>query len=173
MPAPKKNKFALGNSGKPKKYKDVAELQKVIDAYFYECDSNTVKEYSKYADSIIEVPKPIPYTIEGLAYALDITRATLLNYEKKEGYEEFFYTLERAKSRIQKNKLERGLMGESVASVTIFDLKNNHEYKDQSALDLGNKDGQPFEIEHEFDYKKLNAEQLKQLISILESTQSE
>ena len=58
-----------------------------------------------------------------------------MNYEKEDGYEEFFTTIKKAKNKIQRNKLERGLDGDSNPAVTIFDLKNNHKYKDQSIID--------------------------------------
>ena len=54
---------------------------------------------------------------------------TLLNYEKQKGYEDYFYTIKKAKRKIARNKTERGLTGESNPAVTIFDLKNNHGYK--------------------------------------------
>lgn len=125
MPAPKGNKFALGNSGKDKHWSSPEELQKDIDAYFYECDNNIVG-YDKHNHPITE-----PYLIEGLALALDCSDTTLRNYEKRPGYEEFFRTVKKAKLKIQKQKLIRGHTGQSNATITIFDLKNNHGYVDE------------------------------------------
>ena len=135
MAAPKGNKFAIGNSGKPKQWEAVEELQKDIEAYFKECDENKRMMFVKSMGEEIEVGMPLPYTIEGLAEALDCDRDTLLNYEKKKGYEEYFGTIKRAKTKIQRNKVERGLMGIAPAATTIFDLKNNHGYKDKSEYD--------------------------------------
>jgi hypothetical protein len=135
MAAPKGNKFAIGNSGKPKQWQTVEELKADIDQYFQECDSFVRTVYDKRKQETVEVSSPIPYTIEGLADTLDCDRDTLLNYEKKKGYEEFFGTIKRAKLKIQRNKVERGLMGIAPAATTIFDLKNNHGYKDESKFD--------------------------------------
>jgi len=132
--APKGNKFSIGNSGKPKKWETPEALQEDIDTYFDECDSNTRTTIGKDGTQV-RVGAPIPYTIEGLCEVLDCDRKTLLNYEKQEGYEEYFHTIKKAKNKIARNKVERGLMGESNPTVTIFDLKNNHDYKDKSEME--------------------------------------
>lgn len=129
------NKFAVGNSGKSKTWLTPEDLQKDIDEYFSWCDLQTKDVYDKKTQSIVKIDYQIPYTIEGLCEVLDCTRPTLLNYEKKEGYEEYFYTIKKAKLKIQRNKLERGLTGESNPAVTIFDLKNNHLYKDKQEFE--------------------------------------
>lgn len=135
MGAPKGNRFAIGNSGKPKTWTSPEELQYSIDEYFQECNNHKKPHITKDG-KVVNIPSPIPYTIEGLCDTLDCDRDTLLNYEKKKGYEEFFGTIKRAKRKIQRNKIERGLTGESVPSVTIFDLKNNHGYKDKSEKEI-------------------------------------
>lgn len=132
MPAPKGNKFAIGNSGKHKTWETVGELQNDIDQYFKQCDENTVQVYDKKQQCIVEMTSQIPYTIEGLCETLECDRDTILNYQKKKGYEEYFGTIKKAKMKIQRNKVERGLMGDSHAAVTIFDLKNNHDYKEKT-----------------------------------------
>lgn len=142
MAAPKGNQFALGNSGKPKKWETPEDLQSDIDAYFEWAESNPLYVYhsskTEKSQDGKEVPLkyPIdrPYTIEGLCRFLGCTRETLINYEKEDGYEEFFSTIEEAKNKIQENKVERALIGESPQSVAIFDLKNNHGYKDRSEV---------------------------------------
>ena len=132
MSAPKGNKFAIGNSGQSKRWETKEDLQKDIDKYFEECNNRTVEVYDKNKQSIVSIKKPIPYTIEGLCDILGCERMTLLNYEKQKGYEEYFYTIKKAKNKIQRNKVERGLDGDSNPAVTIFDLKNNHDYKDKT-----------------------------------------
>ena len=152
MAAPKGNKFALGNSGKPKKWATPEELQKDIDAYFEWCDNNP---YIQLHNSKLDenTGKPLkfeverPYTIEGLCGFLDCDRATLINYQKQEGYEEYFNAINKAKNRIQQNKVERGLIGLSPASTTIFDLKNNHGYKDESQSEITVNDLPAMQIE--------------------------
>ena len=140
MPAPKGNKFAIGNSGRSKKWSTPEELQADINAYFDWCDSNPLVQYhnsqiDKETGKPLEFEISRPYTIEGLCSFLECDRLTLINYQKEEGYEEFFNTIKAAKNKIQQNKVERGLTGLSPATTTIFDLKNNHGYKDKSEYD--------------------------------------
>jgi len=135
--APKGNKFALGNSGTSKKWATPEDLQQEIDAYFKECENNTVN-YTKDGTPITE-----PYTIEGLALALDCCIDTLRNYEKKKGYEEYFATIKKAKLKVQRQKVINGLTGKSNPTITIFDLKNNHGYKDKTEVDNSHELKQP------------------------------
>lgn len=139
--------------GRPLKFKSVKELQEKIDAYFAECDPHWVdaerlslpktttirngKEVISYdtnADKVIEIykawSKQIPYTITGLALALDTTRETLLDYEDKEQYS---YTVKRAKLKCQ-NYTELRLY-EPNAVGPIFSLKNNYNWKDKTEVD--------------------------------------
>ena len=112
--------------GRPLKFKSPEEMQKKIDSYFLKCDENTKHVIGKDGD-IKEIPFPIPYTIEGLAVALNVDRVTLLNYAKRD---EFFSTIKAAKDKVLKNMSERSLVGDNVASVSIFMLKNNYGYRD-------------------------------------------
>lgn len=141
MGAPKGNQFAIGNAGKSKKFNSVSDLQLAIEEYFELCDNNTKEVYVKSTQSIEKIKHPIPYTVEGLCVVLECTRETLLNYEKEDGYEEYFDTIKKAKAKILKNKVERGLMGESPPAFAIFDLVNNSDYKNAQNLDLTNKGG--------------------------------
>lgn len=100
--------------GRPLKYKTKEELQEVIDKYFMECDRD--KE---------------PYTVTGLALALDIDRKTLLNYGERE---EFFHTIKKAKSKVE-NYLEKRLIKDNSATGIIFNLKNNYGWKDRQEID--------------------------------------
>ena len=60
---------------RPKLYNNKEEVQKIIDEYFSLCDE-----------------KDKPYTISGLAYALNMTIQSILNYSKDE---EFFDTIKK------------------------------------------------------------------------------
>lgn len=101
--------------GKPLKFESVEELQTMIDAYFEECDAEGT-----------------PYTISGLACALDTTRRTLLDYEDKEKYA---HTIKRAKSKIEAFN-ERMLYSKDVPTTgVIFNLKNNYGWKDTQEIE--------------------------------------
>ena len=115
-----------------KKFKTVEDLEEKIEGYFKRCDKN--KKDTFVEGKLKKVPRPIPYTIEGLAAWLEVSRMTLLNYSSREGYEEYFYTIKKAKQRILANLQERALMGDNVASITIFNLKNNYGYVDAQIL---------------------------------------
>ena len=96
--------------GRPPKYNTVEEMQEKIDDYFKQCD---------YSDR--------PYTITGLALALDMDRRTLLNYGEKE---EFFPTIKKAMLRVE-NYLEERLIRDTSCTGIIFNLKNNYGWKDK------------------------------------------
>lgn len=96
---------------RPKIYTSVDDMEKDINKYFAECDKNKK-----------------PYTISGLAYALDMDRRTLLNYSKDEV---FFPTLKKAKARIEQQLEENALMGKANPTFTIFNLKNNYSWIDR------------------------------------------
>lgn len=88
--------------GRPPKYKAAEDMQAKIDEYFNECDTNE-----------------IPYTITGLAIALDMTRDQILKYSDKE---EFKDTIKRAKQKVE-NAYELRLVKLGRAG-DIFALKN-------------------------------------------------
>lgn len=71
-----------------------------------------------------------PYTVTGLAMALNTTRETLLDYQ---GKKKFSDTIKRAKLRIE-NYNEMQLYGKNVTGV-IFNLKNNYGWQDRSQVE--------------------------------------
>jgi hypothetical protein len=158
--------------GRPLKFNSPEELQKKIDAYFAECDPH-MEEVSEWVEArhrdgqlkkdenglnyLVEVThrvmtKQIPYTVTGLALALDTSRETLVNYEEKA---EYFDTIKRAKEKIQ-NYLELNLNSTSPTG-TIFNLKNNYGWKDKTESEITNPDGSLNP------YRALNAEELRKL----------
>ena len=123
-------------AGRPLKFETVEKLQEKIDAYFSECDSRETEVLTK-SGIMVKVPNPRPYTITGLALALDTTRETLLDYEEKEKYSD---TIKRAKMKCQ-NYAEEYLFSGSRETGAIFNLKNNYGWKDKTEQDItsGNK----------------------------------
>jgi hypothetical protein len=139
--------------GRPLKFQSIKELEDKINDYFDSCyetkwkdvykrdkDGNRIKDDSgKYEKKAIQVKEIIrPFTITGLAVALDTSRETLLNYEDRK---EFFDTIKRAKEKIH-NFTEEKLFGNNATGV-IFNLKNNYDWKDKSALELSDPNGKP------------------------------
>lgn len=98
-------------TGRSKLYNSKEEMQKIIDTYFSLCDK--LKK---------------PYTMSGLANALNMSRQSLINYSKDE---EFFDTIKKAKAEVEQQLEENALMGKANSTFTIFNLKNNYGWKDQ------------------------------------------
>lgn len=92
-------------AGRPLKYIRKEQIEPLIAQYFKYCDDNKR-----------------PYTISGLANALDMCRHTLIDYE---GKGEFSHTIKRAKSICEQFAEECLFTNNSVAGV-IFNLKNNY-----------------------------------------------
>lgn len=85
----------------------------------------------------------IPYTTTGLALALDTSRETLLDYGDGKydskvtgdvGDDKFSDTIKRAKLKVQQYA-ELYLFEGKNAAGAIFNLKNNHAWKDRSEVD--------------------------------------
>lgn len=111
--------------GRPRKYKDVNELQQLIDEYFQICDETKR-----------------PYTITGLALFLDMDRRTLLRYEKD--YEdEFCLTIMRAKERVQEF-VECCLFKKGIANGVMFNLKNNFGWEDKQTVQHSGEINNPY-----------------------------
>ena len=100
-----------------KKHETIEEFEAKIEAY-YEKQTATGR----------------PLTIEGLCLALNFSsRQSLLNYE---GYTDknkkpFLDAIKKARLYIQQSKIEGLLSGDYSTAGAIFDLKNNHNYKDR------------------------------------------
>lgn len=121
--------------GRPLKYKSAKQMQVIIDQYFDDCRDNYTEalagEYS-CKDRITDNIKP---TVSGLAYVLDLTRNSLINYE---GRPEFLRTVRQGRARIEQY-LEQRLYETSPAGA-IFNLKNNYGWRDEKHLTLENNE---------------------------------
>ena len=96
--------------GRHKIYNSVDEIEPIIKKYFAECDK-----------------KDKPYTMSGLAYALDMDRRSLLNYSKDD---KFFPTIKKARDKVEQQLEENALYGKGNPTFTIFNLKNNFGWRD-------------------------------------------
>lgn len=111
----------MSKVGRPLKFKTVEELQEKVDRYFKDCDK-----------------KKRPYTVTGLALALDTSRETLMDYEEKDEYSD---TVKKAKDRVEAYAEE--MLYKIRATGPIFALKN-FGWKDQSSIDHTTK-GKPLQ----------------------------
>jgi len=101
-------------AGRPLKFKSTEQIEKLAEEYFKECDE-----------------KGKPYTMTGLAIALDTDRQTLVNYGNKE---EYFDTIKRIKIKVE-NYAENCLFENKNTAGVIFNLKNNYGWVDKQEVD--------------------------------------
>lgn len=106
-------------TGRPKLYNSKEEMQEIIDAYFSLCDQ-----------------LERPYTMSGLANALNMSRQSLINYSKDE---EFFDTIKKARAEVEQQLEENALMGKANSTFTIFNLKNNYGWRDSVEINNQNE----------------------------------
>ena len=104
----------MSKVGRPKIFNDVKEVEEKINAYFNYCEE-----------------KEKPYTMSGLAYYLGIDRKTLINYSKNE---EYFHTIKKARDKVQMQLEENALSNKANSTFTIFNLKNNFDWKDSNEV---------------------------------------
>ena len=93
----------------------------------------TVKEFEKKAEAYFKKTPFEEWTITGLALALDTSRETLMNYEKRG---EFFDTIKTVKEMVE-NSYEIALKKKG-RSGDIFALKN-FGWKDKSEVETTHK----------------------------------
>jgi hypothetical protein len=141
MGAPAGNQYAVGNRGGEKnlKFPTVEGLQEKIDAFFDSCfdiDEDTGKS--------VQVE---PFTITGLALALDTTRETLMDVENSRwGYtKEHSDKIVRAKLKCH-NYAERQLFTAKSPQGSIFALKQ-YGWKDVSTIEQTGPNGGPLLIQ--------------------------
>lgn len=116
--------------GRPRLYSDPKQFAERVDAYFTER----------------EVQEDKPPTIAGLAYFLGFSdRHALAEYE---GYgPEFSATVKRARLKIEDDRSSRLLGKDTFTPGVIFDLKNNHGWKDKSEQELSGPNGGPLQVQ--------------------------
>lgn len=124
----------MAKRGRPKKYSEIDIMQQKINEYFEKCDKNNK-----------------PYTMSGLALALEMDRRSLLNYSKDD---KFFPTIKKARNKVETYAEERLFYPN--ATGVIFNLKNNFGWKDKQEFEhSGNVVNQ---------YANLSEEELRKLI---------
>jgi len=155
--------------GRPRKFETVEEMHTAIGEYFEKCDARMVKVVVNQGNKkvLANVPKPEPYTIQGLAVFLDLTTEGLREYEMRE---EFSATIKRAKAVIEADKVLHMLDGDGYGAGYIFDLKNNFGWTDRQTIEHTGKDGGP--IEHE-DLSGMTNEQLRERLRIIRGEKGE
>lgn len=129
-------------------YQDEKAFTDAVEAYFALC-----------AD---EGKRP---TLSGLSYELGFDdRETFSNYA---GYGDgFSRTVKRAKLRIGDWLEQRLTNKDTFTPGIIFDLKNNHGWKDATQSEVSGPNGGPVQQSHSLDTENLTDDQLRVLASI-------
>lgn len=145
-------------AGQPMKYKNLKELVKAMDRYFksitidvprfitvhkgYKKNNkgNDIKSKPIYEDEavldnndeqVVDVKYISNPSILGLCLYLEIDRRTLCNYEKID--DEYFHTIKKYKAKVEAF-LEQELYRDKNVTGIIFNLKNNHDWKDKQEV---------------------------------------
>ena len=124
-------------SCRPKKYETEEELQSVINDYFRSCMKPVLNARQQpvkdpiSGDYIFEFVRP--FTMSGLADALDMDRKTLLNYSNDE---KFFHTIERARRRVERFTEEK-LFEKETCNGSKFSLSNNFGWSEKNETKIG------------------------------------
>lgn len=123
-----KSKTSKGRNGRPPLYADPLVMEAKIDQYF---------------DGLEDTTRPP--TVPGLCRFLGFAdRASFLDYEKKP---DFSRTIKSARLRIEEDRAERLLSKDTPTAGVIFDLTNNHGWKNpQHMKHSQDEDGDPIEV---------------------------
>lgn len=116
-PAPKGNRYGVdsGNFFKPKKYSKEDWVAKFME-YLIERGEKVwnKKEPIKTGDmagETMDVPTQLPLSIESFCVYAGVVRDTFLNYEKVEGYEEYFEVTTYMREIIESDQLDGATVG--------------------------------------------------------------
>ena len=121
---------------------------------------DTIKSKIRVSLKIKLMIQSKPYTVTGLAVALDTTRDTLIDYQKKD---EFSDTIKRAKEMCHQYAEDSLFIGKNPIGA-IFNLKNNYGWQDKQEVDHTSKEKRivsfnyyvPIQTNGKITYKKVS-----------------
>lgn len=136
----------MADRGRPRMYDNPDEFASRTEAYF-----DTLEQTGKAP------------TLSGLCLFLGFhDKESFSNYETYG--EAFSRTVQKARFRIEDDRNQR-LLTKFTPGV-IFDLKNNHGWKDKTEHELAGPGGGPIQQSHSLDTSSLTDDQLRALASI-------
>jgi hypothetical protein len=115
-------------TGRPLLFKTPEKLEAAIHRYFDDCDEGEERPVvDRKGNPVVDddgevmmAKTPVPYTMEGLALALDCDRRTITNYAHRDAY---FPIITRARKRIYRDWLAGGLRVRAKISSQIFSVQ--------------------------------------------------
>lgn len=124
--------MTTSKGGPPLKFETVDKLELAIEEYFDNCDNRLVQGYDNKTNEQFAYISPEPYTMSGLAYALDLSRKQLLVYKKRY---EYGNAITKARRRVEADVECRMNDKNTFTAGLIFNLKNNFGWKDESKIE--------------------------------------
>lgn len=115
-------------------FTDIAELQAKIDAYFQQCDETLIAVQHAHSKGITVVKTPTPYTIAGLARALDTNREWINNACESKTYKGSDI-VRRARNRIHEQNITLAMAGCHDSKIAALNLSSNFGYSSRSEVD--------------------------------------
>lgn len=137
----------MADTGRPRLHQDPKAFADDVEAYF----------------ALTETAGKMP-TLSGICLHLGFAdKQSFSNYASYG--EDFSLTVNKARLRIEDDRNQR-LAKADFSPGIIFDLKNNHGWKDKTETELTGADGGPIRSETKVDVTGLTEEQLRALASI-------
>lgn len=132
--------------GRPPKFKTAEELWNKFLEYKASMQGLKKKIVDKKTKELVEVEYDKPITLVGFCVYIDIHRDTLNDW--KNNKPEFSDVIKKIYQECEADLIEKALMFESHADFAYRILMNAHGYtnKQEQSIDIGNKDGKPFEV---------------------------
>lgn len=120
-------------AGQPPKYEAPEEMKAVVDAYFQYCDTTIITKQVVQGGDIIKVSMPTPYTMAGLALALNMSRETLNQYGKNEKFSDIII---HARRKIEQDNVTKGLTGIYDPKTNNLNLASNYGYSTKEKIEI-------------------------------------
>ena len=115
------------------KYFTPEEIEGEWEAYKRKCENHLVEEAS--AGKVVRINKPLIATLEGFCLEIGMSSVSLLNYEKTEGYEQYFSIVKRIKQEAKDFKIKALQNGIGNTTGLIFYLKAREGWQDKQVIE--------------------------------------
>ena len=127
----------MARIGRPPKYCNCMDLQAMCELYFETCEEGRIIEKFTVKSGVVTYTELIPPSKPGLAYFLGYQDRHSISdiINRNDNKEGFAPVLKRAIAYIEAEKLAGAQTGRLNPIAVIFDLKNNHDYKDVQTVE--------------------------------------